>query len=244
MRPSLLVALAGLAALVVGCGPTDEPEIPVGPPPTVAMLDCGVGRMPFPVTALASGAVSTDQAAIAEGLRRYVATAGQDAPRAFLHVPFDAAPWHVLRVDADRAAVATGHWTAHGPGRHGQVWTLTRSGSRWTVDGGGDCLHFEPVPGKGQVWATLSAPAGGLDRRTTFPVVLLTPRTCGRFHAVDQPAVTETRKQVTVAWSVPRIKGGVNCPGYPPLRETLTLEHPLGSRVLVDGSLYPPAPVH
>lgn len=245
MRTSLALALVLAAAgLAAGCGPRGDPEIPVGPPPAVPMLDCGVGHASFPVTALASGTDTPQHAAIEDGLKRYVATAGQDAPRAFWHRSVDHAPWHVLSVAGDVAAVATGPWTSRGPGRHGQVWTLRRAGTQWSVDGGGDCADLEPMPGRGEIWASLSAPPGGLDRRTSSPVVLLTPRACGRTHQVGDPAIVETRHTVTVSWSVPRPRGNVTCPGLPPIRENLPLKHRLGKRNLIDASVFPPAPVH
>lgn len=243
MRTSLALVLA-VAGLAAGCGPRGDPEISTGPPPPIPMLDCGVGHATFPVTAVASGIETPRHAAIEEGLKRYVATAGQDAPRAFWHRSVDHGPWHVLSVTGDEAAVATGPWTSRGPGRHGQMWTLRRVGTQWSVDGGGDCPRLEPVPGRGDEWASLSAPPGGLDRRASSPVLLLTPWACGRPHQVGDPEIRETGRTVTVSWPVPLPRGNVTCPGLQPIAENLPLKHPLGSRTLIDASLFPPAQVH
>jgi hypothetical protein len=233
LLPAVTLAACGSAG---GVGGSESPA-------SVVRLDCGVGSARFDASTLARGVVTDQRDGIAAGLRRYVAAAGQDAPRAFWHHSVDGAPWHVLSVDGEEAAVATGHWSVTGPGRDGQVWTLHRAGTTWSVDGGGDCAQLELVPAQGHVWATLTAPAGGLDRRGVRPLLLLTPRTCGRPEHVDPPDVVESARTVTVRWSVPRPDGNVTCVGWPALREHLPLAHPLGSRTLLDGSRYPPAPV-
>lgn len=237
------MALVALLGALAACGSHDSSVEPTG---VVGehMLDCGAGdTISFPVSVVAMGIRTDQQDAIAEGLSRYVAKAGLDAPTAFRHHSVDQARWHVLAVRGDEAAVATGRWTADGPGHGAQMWTLNRDGDRWDVSGGGGC-QLEPVPETGRAWSTLLAPAAGLDRTAAAPVILLTPRTCGRFRQVETPQVVETATSVTVSWAVRRPTTAVSCVGYPALREQLPLSRPLGSRTLFDGSLYPPAVVH
>ena len=230
-----------LTGALTGCGSGDR-VIPTGGPGP--LVDCGgSGAISFPITSLSPGDDPERPPSIADGLRRYTETAGLDAPAAFQHRSVDDADWHVLGYQDDReAAVATGRWTVDGPGRAGQMWTLEKQGTLWEVSGGGDC-HLEPVPSGHQAWATMLAPRGGLDRDSTSPVVLLSPRTCGHPRRVGIAEETETESTVSVAWSVPGPPTNVSCVGHPALREHLTLQHPLGSRTLLDGSLYPPVAV-
>ena len=49
------------------------------------------------------------------------------------------------------------------------------------------------------------------------------------------PQVVETGDDVRIVFAAIPLVGGQNCPGNPPTAVTITLERPLGDRVLIDG---------
>ena len=54
------------------------------------------------------------------------------------------------------------------------------------------------------------------------------------------PQVVETGDDVRIVFAAIPLVGGQNCPGNPPTAVTITLERPLGDRVLIDGLFIDP----
>jgi hypothetical protein len=154
--------------------------------------------------------------------------------------------WRVLAAEGDGLTLGLGEWTATGPGEGGRTFGLERDGDGWRWTGGGDC-RLEPVLGGDHSWVELSGPAGGLDRTSTSLALRVSERECTsgrdpRPH-LEEPHVVETSTTVTVYWTSARPEGFHNCMGNPTVPATVPLRQPLGERILLDGSTYPPRPV-
>ena len=59
---------------------------------------------------------------------------------------------------------------------------------------------------------------------------------------LKEPTVVEDDEAVTVYWVTTPPLGG-SCPSNPSVERAVDLEAPLGGRALLDGSVWPPAPV-
>ena len=96
-------------------------------------------------------------------------------------------------------------------------------------------------------WVVLAAPAGGVDRTTTTPTLLVNELQCtsGRDPSdyLEEPRVEESAESVTVFWTSEPVAGGADCQGNPSVERRIELDEPLGDRQLLDGSAYPPSPI-
>lgn len=263
MNRSLLAARAVVAALaltlalalVAACSSAEPPRssaadpVPVTPSPTPIQarpapeLTCGRGVMSWPVEAMdggIDGEVGTEivRAALVDLVER----AGIDAPIALQDVPIDDAPWFVLAEDRARIAVATGPWTATGPGESGQIVYLEPEGGAWRANGWGDCRRLSPVLDPGEEWVRIYqvAVADPLSTRLTATVgeVECTGARDPRPYLLE-PRIVETDDTVVVTWTSKAVVGGATCPGNPSVSQPLQLTSPLGDRVVRDGSTYP-----
>src|SRR5262245_66495130 len=57
---------------------------------------------------------------------------------------------------------------------------------------------------------------------------------------LKNPTIVEGKRSVTVYWTVTPPDGAQECPGNPRVERVLELREPLGDRVLLDGSRWPP----
>ena len=164
----------------------------------------------------------------------------------FLKDGASATRWRVLRVDGDAYTLGLGRWTENGPGNGATVFEIQGREGTWTWGGGGDC-HLAPVVTQGNEWVNVTAPADGLDRRSTHPEVGVSEEACssGRDPRpyLHTPVVQETPTTVTVYWTAIPPKGSQDCVGTRPVYVSLDLSAPLGKRALLDGSTYPPTRV-
>ncbi|MDX6358482.1 MAG: hypothetical protein QOH37_1536 [Nocardioidaceae bacterium] len=166
--------------------------------------------------------------------------------RSFLEDGASATRWRVLRVDGDTYTLGLGRWTARGPGNGATVFEIQGYPGSWTWAGGGAC-HLAPVLASGHEWMAVTAPTVGLDRTSTEPEVGLSEGACssGRDPRpyLHTPVVRETRTTVTVFWTATPPEGIQDCVGRAPVDVSLHLPSPLGERMLLDGSTYPPTRV-
>jgi hypothetical protein len=154
-------------------------------------------------------------------------------------------PWRVLAEDGDTLTLGLGEWTEEGPGADGSILTVKKSGDDWTIDSGGDCRLFGPIAREGLsvVEATGYAPGA-----TAYDIAVQTnERQCasGRDPApyLNDPYVVETAQRVTLYLTSAPVEGYADCQGNPTVTQTVTLDQPLGERQVVDGWVWPAAPL-
>lgn len=253
-RPPFAVqVVVGVLALglLTACDDAEQDAAPAGSPtPTTAAeasvapnLTCGRGIMQWPAEAMEGGIESeTPIEEIRAALADLVKRAGIDAPQALQDVEIDEAPWFVLAEESEQIAVATGPWSASGPGRTGQVVYLEQEGDGWRSSGWGDCWGLAPVLEPQRQWVRVYSVT------RTDPLSTRLIATVGEVECTGardprpyllEPTIVETADTVLVSWTSKAVVGGATCPGNPSVSQTLELAAPLGDRVLRDGSTWP-----
>lgn len=252
MRMTLrMLAPAAALLLLVGCGSDvrvgTEPGLkPAAEAPAQdVMVTCG-GNSAWPASAMrGDDPANAGSEEFVPALEKIVASAGIDAPLALQGVPVEDGPWFVLARDGHAATLATGTWTADGPGEDGQVVSVERQGSGWDVRGWGSCKHLTLFPPEARMWG--EARNYVTDDASTVLTVMVRERACtsGRdpLPFLDPPTVVETEDRVTVSFTSRPPEGSSTCPGNPTVAQTVALAEPLGDRTLYDGSRYPAIPV-
>lgn len=261
MRPALLLAAL---LLLAACGeetPTAaDPTTPPTPATTTVaggaltvvdgevQVGCG-GDSGWSPSVMASGIGGVvEPADVVEAFTDLLADPeiAPELEMSFLQDGPEHTEWRVLAAEGDSLTLGLGEWSEDGPGAGARTFGLERDGDDWRWTGGGDC-RLEPVLGGDHTWVELTRPAGGLDRTSTNPAVGVSERECTsgrdpRPH-LEQPHVVETSTTVTVYWTSLGPEGFHNCMGNPRVAATVPLRQPLGERLLLDGSTYPPRPV-
>lgn len=248
---------AASAALLVlgtsGCGDADgnadgkaadKPERRTAPV-AVDDPDVACGGPAFKASAMDGGVEGlAERDEVAAALEDLVKEAGIDAPTALQGKDIDDAQWFVLGGTATALAVATGPWSADGPAEGAHYVTLEKDGDGWAFAGWGTC-KLRPVPPAGLDWAEVSKARATLSTSTVAVWVNEIECTGGREPGtfLREPAVVETAKAVTLYWTTTPPGGNQECPGNPPVERIIELDEPLGDRVLLDGSVWPPRPV-
>jgi hypothetical protein len=256
------VRYAGLAALLLGsslagCGekvresdwPIESTEQEWKGTPIITvdgepLVRCGTPV--FPVSAMSGGVDGlVDRAEVAAGLERHVTSSGIYAPRALRGKDIEDAEWFVLGRSGDNIAVATGHWDRNGPGKDGQILGMdNEDGDGWRFRGSSDPCRLTPVLPPDLMWAQVTADPQALSPSSTSIPVWLTEYSCTSARDPDpylqDPIVVEDERAVTVYWTSTPPEGGQDCPGNPRVKRVLELREPLGDRVLLDGSRWPP----
>ena len=123
---------------------------------------------------------------------------------------------------------------------------FSREQGAWRPRGWGGCSVEIAAPGFGPASTALD-PARPIDRASTDLPLLIRELECASGQApVDRevvPVVIEDEGSVTVIVLVAPVSGDVECPGNPWHPITVSLDAPLGDRVLLDGSRPPAEPV-
>jgi hypothetical protein len=217
------------------------------------LLTCG-GRLAFAASAMAGGVRDlADEDEVAAALDDLRGTAGIDAPRELRAHPAAEARWMVLAGDpADdpqRLLIGVGRWDpATGPVK-GQAETvvLERTGDRWRARGWGDCRNLRPLLPAGTSWVLIHSAPGGLSPDSAEVDVLVVETECASRRDpspfLREPVIIEHDDAVTVYWTSDTPEGSQTCPANLPVRRTLQLDKPIGSRHILDGSFWPPAPI-
>jgi hypothetical protein len=207
---------------------------PISPDPSSILLTCG-GAERFPSAALAGvGAAELEDDAPAAVLKSIIAEpADPDI--------FPDHGWH-------RVAVGPGGVLFVAPGQ-GVPWVQVAAmpaADGWTADLYGEC-HAQPVTpdgiGLADFWLDSAAGRPGPDATTLSGFIH--ERSCasgkppnGRIQA---PMVVFGEGSVVVTVTVRQRPGAQDCPGNPDTtRITIELGQPLGDRVILDGSVFPP----
>jgi hypothetical protein len=153
--------------------------------------------------------------------------------------------WRVLAEDGETVTVGLGEWTERGPAsRNAFVLGLHREGEDWSTDGWGDCRLLAPVLDEGLARARVDGYRMTGPRSLEVDVSEM-DCTSGRnpTEYLYDPVVVETTDSVTLSWTTTQAEGAHTCQGNPAATRTVELDEPLGSRMVMDGSVYPPRPV-
>jgi hypothetical protein len=219
--------------------PTIDPAAPptlLPPEGSDPQVTCG-GEEGFPLSALDNplGFESTDHP-VAAALRESLAS-GEGA---FLA---GEGSWRLLVENGEVAVVAQGD-PPH------TIMSFEWTGDRWIWAGmsSGACeTRVVLPPGLGEADWMLDPAFPDPAPADTELHLQVTERACtGASEIGDRlvgPEIRETDGEVIVAFAVLPLEGDVfTCPGNPPLAVTVTLDAPLGDRVLADGAYLPPRP--
>jgi hypothetical protein len=153
--------------------------------------------------------------------------------------------WRVLHHDDDAITLGLGRWTGQGPvGPDSYVLEIERDGDAWRPSGWGGC-QLAPVLADGYSWVEVTGYRASAEDSTI--TALVTERGCasGRDPAafLHDPHVVEDPDSVTIYWTSQLPAGAHTCPANPTIEQEVALAEPLGDRVVLDGSRYPPREV-
>jgi hypothetical protein len=216
------------------------------------MVACGNVRPAFAVSAMDNGVDGlADEIEVAAALDDLRAAYGIDAPRELQRAPAAEAEWKVLGADSvddpKRLLVGVGRWAAATGTTDGQYVVLQRTADGWRPSGWGDC-RLAPVLVEGVSWAEIAAATGGADPRSSTIAVLVSERECASARDpspyLHEPVVIERDDAVTLYWTSDTPTGDQTCPSNPRVQRTVDLDRPLGNRMILDGSTWPPTPVN
>ena len=247
MSASRARVAASLAAAVVlaSCGDQDSgdatdpasdspaPDSPVTVVDGEVLLSCDGTAPGWPASAMVDGIEPPEPAAEIEA----ALSASPIEPRLRRE-------WKVLTADDEEMTLALGAWGADGPARDATYMTLERDGAGWRAITGGNCWQLAPVLPPDSSWAEVSADAVAPDATEVAVTVMERQCTGARdpLPHLDGPAFVVDDAAITVYWTS-NPPEAAECPGNPSVPTTLTLPEPLGDRVLLDGSRWPPVPI-
>lgn len=244
------VLLSLALAVLAGCGDGSDltdvtPRGPASPGLDVATMVSCDGQVAWPASAMTDRLPNDQSPDLLAALVEFSSDPGPDLPPLLRDGRVGDEDWFVLARDGHGAAVATGPWNAEGPGKGAQVMYLDNEGG-WKVTGWGDCGRLRRFTDDGQ-----AVQIAGVDgtRDTTTPTLLVNEVACtsGRDPRpfLREPHVVETDDYVVITWASDPTDGtsSHSCIGNSPVPVALTLQAPLGDRVLYDGSQYPPKKV-
>ena len=233
-----------IALLVVACGspaPSSSVE-PSGPTASLALdpgqlgLTCDGATRFHPALLAEPGQAETDPDPAAAALRAYLAGPdGQSAPRTgwirvmdvtdeaqFIAPTADAGEWHYVSFELRAGALQIGAYGSCRPE-----------------------IALGPDVSRADVRLDPAFPAP--DAAATSVHLLINERACSGGQSpegrVVPPLVTTTAESVIIAILVRQIPGGNDCPGNPDFAVEVELPEPLGERELLDGAVFPPAPI-
>ena len=245
MRPSRCAATVGcLVLLCSGCG--DQGGTPPKRADDEVTVSCGgdAGWAPSTMARGIPGVLSDAQARAAfQSILDDPRTGGEASMSLFPNgVDVD---WRVLAEAGDTVTVGLGEWTERGPAStNAFLLSLRRDGNDWSTDGWGDCRLLAPVLEDGRVWARVDGYrlAGPRSLEVDVSEVQCTSGRDPKEY-LHSPAVVETGDSVTLSWTSTSAEGAHSCQGNPSVTRTVELDEALGSKMVLDGSVYPPRPV-
>jgi hypothetical protein len=153
---------------------------------------------------------------------------------------------YVLDIGDDEAQFATIEASGF-PGANVRVDRV--EGDLWRATGfGGGCNNLSVAypDGLNQVEINLDPDNPPTPEQTDI-ALLVTERACASGQPMGdrllEPQVIEEADRVVLVFAAAVKPGGAECPGNPSTSVTVTLAEPLGSRELLDGGVYPAAPI-
>lgn len=211
------------------------------------LLSCGDDQG-WPASVMADGRPGLMTDADARRTFQRMLDDPRTAPEAVYLFPdgVDAVEWRALAGDASRLTLGLGRWTELGPdGDDARYLSLQRKGDHWDAVGWGSCALLGPVLLPGLDWAQLKRQdASPASTSVTIRVSECRGRDLGPI--LKEPVIEERPDAVVVYWTVTAVDGPaaeLACKLIPTVDRTVRLDSPLGDRPLLDGSVYPPAPV-
>ena len=252
VHPRRLLAVVPLL-LAAGCGEETRAPAPAAadlPARTVdgeVQVGCGYDASwsPSVMADGVRGLVDPDE--VVQGFRDLLAdpVASQELRLTFLSEGAERTEWRVLAEDAGALVLGLGPWTAQGPGEGARTFAMAREGSGWRWLGGGDCRLAPVLADARDAWVEVVAGTAVPDGAAVDVQVSEMACTSGRDPEpfLHEPTVVETDESVTLYWTSTPVTGDASCQGNPSVERTVTLDAPLGDRALLDGSVWPPAPV-
>jgi hypothetical protein len=243
MRRSVVLWLAVVLASAACGSPSESASVePSGPtaslpldPATLGLTCDGATRF-HPALLAEPGQAETEPDPAAAALRAYLGGPdGQLAPRSgwirvwdaadeaqFIAPTADAGEWHYASFELRAGALEIGAYGSCRP-----EIALGQDLSRADV-------RLDPA---------FPAP----DASATAVHLLINERACSGGRSpegrVEPPLVTTTSDSVIIAIVVRQIPGGNDCPSNPDFAVTVELPAALGGRQLLDGAVFPPAPI-
>ncbi len=242
MRRSAGVWLA-VVLIVAACGsPAPSSAVPPGPAASLPLdpgqlgLTCDGATRFHPALLDEPGQAETDPDPAAAALRAYLASPdGGLAPRSgwvrvmdvvdeaqFIAPTADAGEWHYASFELREGALQIGAYGSCRPE-----------------------IALGPDMSRAELRLDPAFPAP--DASATTVHLLINERACSGGQSpegrVEPPFVTETAESVIIAVLVREIPGGNDCPGNPDFAVAVELAKPLGERQLLDGAVFPPAPI-
>jgi len=151
MRTIRLLAVLSVALLVIGgCGSGSARDVngdaPTTPAVTASASDTEMscrGALSWPGSAMVDRMPNGQNSDLVPALEALAADGTPDLPPLLRDGRVDDSDWFVLARDGHAAAVATGPWTATGPGPGARVIYLDNEGG-WKVTSWDDCDSFMP----------------------------------------------------------------------------------------------------
>lgn len=116
----------------------------------------------------------------------------------------------------------------------------------WTPTGWGGCRIQVEAPGLGPALVSSNPDALPSADDTELNLFITEQNCASGMPPNDREVVvlvTETAEAVTIIALVAPVEGGAECPGNPLFPISVTLDEPLGERVLIDGHQFPRQPV-
>lgn len=237
--PSAAATSAAPATFVSSPEPNPPEPVPLitpatSPDPSSILLTCG-GDERFPAAALAGiGLAEFENDAAAAVLKSVIAEAGDPDI-------FPDHGWH--RVAAGPVGVV---FVAPGPGD--PVWVMVAAvpgPDGWTADLYGACTAQPALPrgiGHADFWLNPDAPPPGPG--ATKLEGLIVEVSCASAEPpggrIQPPVVLFDEGSVVITVTVRQRPGAQDCPGNPITPISIELGQPLGDRVVLDGSVFPP----
>jgi hypothetical protein len=248
-RSRVLVLCFALAVLLAACG-TSGADASVSPDgtaspggsaspgetPAVAGLRYACGEVPFDPAVLAQpGGAENGADPVATALREHLAEGGLES---------DMLPdtgWILVGATPIRA-----EFVAPDPAGGYAFVSVESSGGAWEVGGWGGCRPHAVLPGR-SLASWLFDPAAALpDEDSTRFAALVTELACTGSTEMgarlQPPTIVYGETDVIVIFSALPLGGDAHdCAGNPSTPVVVELSEPLGDRLLLDGSAFPPA---
>lgn len=236
------VAVAAIGALAVGVRPSPQPAtgiisgVSAGPvllQDGEPLLSCNTPDRFTPAIAR-NGVPQADPTVFVPAMQQHAKAQAWSMPEALRGPDAVArADWRVAAVSEHTALLLYGAMNSP------TTFSLEKSARGWTVTSMGGCQAFRTVPSEpGRAWVDVSTggSAGALSRESTTIKVNAIGSACAT--SPPRAVLAQSETAVVIYLTEPARSGGCVAAGRMQV-VTITLAAPLGSRALLDGSVWP-----